>query len=190
MRKVLVLSPRVRRPAPQPWRRYRCKALAAAPAPGSRPPPLARLPSPEVANWPPLPRRSGGLRRRREVAASSALRTSTSHTAYWKEAATSATTTGSPDAFTGLDPARHGGLETRKRRSRSDGARGLDATSARAGSRWSDLAIARHAINVGTARKRQPEQPSHLVEGLTGRVVNGRAQRLDPQCHVLDQQQT
>ena len=45
------------------------------------------------------------------------------------------------------------------------------------------------ALHVRAAGERQPEQPGHLVEGLAGRVVDGRAQRVDGGGDVLDPQQ-
>jgi hypothetical protein len=107
------------------------------------------------------------------------LRTSTSQTASWNDAATSATGTGSPAPLARLDPARHGGLEPGEREVEAvplqvapagEPAREVDRDRA---------ARRRDPVDVRAARERQPEQPRHLVEGLPGRVVDGRAQRLD-----------
>ena len=123
------------------------------------------------------------------AAASSALRTSTSQTASWKEAATSATGTGSPDALAGLDPAGDGGLEAGEGEveavplqvaAAGEPAREVDGDRAAGGGR---------AVDVGAAGERQPEQPGDLVEGLPGGVVDGLAERLDGGGDVLDAQQ-
>ena len=104
---------------------------------------------------------------------------STSQTASWKLAATSATGTGSPGALARLDPARHRGLEA--------GEREVEAVPLQVAPRGEPagevdvhaVALARGPVDVRTARERQAEQPGHLVEGLPGGVVDRRAQRVD-----------
>ena len=51
------------------------------------------------------------------------------------------------------------------------------------------LPLRRGAVDVRTTRERQAEQPGDLVEGLAGRVVDGGAERVHPDGHVLDLEQ-
>ena len=122
-------------------------------------------------------------------AASSALRTSTSQTASWKLAATSATGTGSPDrsrastqrATAVLSPENEKSKRCRSRsRARGQAAREVDVDA---------VALAGDPVDVRAAGERQAEQPGHLVEGLARRVVDRRAQRVDADGDVLDPQQ-
>ena len=92
-------------------------------------------------------------------------------------------------ALLGLHPAGDGGLEAAEGEvepvplhvasgGQPAGEVDGDAVAARGG-----------AVDVRTAREGQPEQAGDLVEGLTGRVVDGGAQRLDAGGHVLDPEQ-
>ena len=51
------------------------------------------------------------------------------------------------------------------------------------------VAVAGGPVDVGSARERQAEQPGHLVERLTRRVVDRRAERVDVAGDVGDAQQ-
>jgi hypothetical protein len=101
------------------------------------------------------------------------LRVSTSTTASWKLAATSATGTASPAARAGLHPPRDGGLQPGEREVEAvplhvaplgQPAREVD----------DDLPVARRPVDVRSAGEGQPEHPGDLVEGLPRRVVDGR----------------
>ena len=124
------------------------------------------------------------------TAASTALRVSTSQTASWKDAATSATGHRLAGPLARLDPAGDRGLEPGEREveavplevaSRGQTAREVDGDL---------VAVAGGAVDVGAAGERQPEQPRHLVERLAGRVVDRRPERLDVAGDVRDPQQT
>ena len=123
------------------------------------------------------------------TAASTALRVSTSQTASWNDAATSATGTGSPDrsrASTQRATAVFRPEKEKSKRCRSQVAAGGETAREVDGD-----AAARpgRPVDVRAAGERQPEQPGDLVEGLPRRVVDGRAERLDAGGHVGDLQQ-
>ena len=88
------LRARARRPS----RRCRCTAPDAARAASRRPRRTAPARARAAASWPRRRRRARGARTPFSAHASSALRVSTSTTASWNDAATSATGTGSPAA--------------------------------------------------------------------------------------------
>ena len=165
------------------------QARAAAPAAGSRPrrtAPAASARSRELAATPPPMRRSSTPC---SWQASTALRVSTSATASWKLAATSATGTGSPDrsrASTQRATAVFSPENEKSNRCRSMSLR--DVRPAREVDRHR-AALARHAVHVRSAGERQPEHAGDLVERLTGGVVDGAAERAHVVGDVGDQQQ-
>ena len=107
-----------------------------------------------------------------------ALRVSTSTTASWKDAATSATGTGSP-ARSRPRPSGPPRSSARRRRSRSGARAGRAARSGRAGTSTSPGRRSRAARSMcGPPGKRQAQHPRHLVERLARGVVDGRAERL------------
>ena len=122
------------------------------------------------------------------AAASTALRVSTSQTASWKEAATSATGPG-PGLLPGLPHRATAVLSPEEEKSvavpREVAARGQAAREVdrHRGAR------PRGPVDVRAAGEGQPEQPGDLVEGLPRRVVDGRAERLHRRGHVGDPQQ-
>ena len=113
------------------------------------------------------------------AAASSALRTSTSQTASWNDAATSATGTGSPLRSRASTQRATAVLSPENEKSKRCRSRSRRLVSPRGKSMATMLPDARRPVDVRAARERQPEQPGHLVERLARRVVDGRAQRLD-----------
>ena len=123
------------------------------------------------------------------VAASSALRTSTSHTASWNDAATSATGTGSPERSRASTQRATAVLRPENEKSKRCRSRSRREVSPRGKSMATLLPDARLAVDVRATGERQPEQPGHLVERLPRRVVDGRAQRRHAGGHVLDPQQ-
>ena len=163
------LARRARPPSP----RCRCTAPAAAPAARARPrrsAPAASARSRELAATPPPSSRCPTPCSR---AARTALAVSTSATASWNDAATSADRHRLAGPLAGLDPARDRGLQPREReRERRIVRAGHPARERdRAGS-----TLAGQPVDRRPARERQPEQPGHLVERLAGRVVDGRAE--------------
>ena len=121
--------------------------------------------------------------------ASTALRVSTSTTASWKLAATSATGTGSPDrsrASTQRATAVFRPENEKSNRCRSRSLR--ERESPREVDRHR-AALARHAVDVRSAGERQPEHAGDLVERLTGGVVDGAAERAHVVGDVRHQQQ-
>ena len=122
-------------------------------------------------------------------AASIALRVSTSHTASWNDAATSATSIVTPSrcwastqrATAVLSPENEKSKRCRSRSRRlGQPAREVDGDA---------VAAARGPVDVRTARERQAEQPGDLVERLARGVVDRRAHRLDADGHVGDLEQ-
>ena len=108
------------------------------------------------------------------VAASMALRVSTSQTASWKDAATSWTSMAAPArcwvstqrATAVLRPLKEKSKRCRSRsRPAGEPAREVDGHAVAAGG---------GAVDVRPAREGQPEQAGDLVEGLARRVVDGR----------------
>ena len=126
------------------------------------------------------------------TAASTALRVSTSQTASWNDAATSATGTGSPDrsrASTQRATAVFSPENEKSKRCRSRSRR--EVRPAREVDRHRRPGPGR-PVDVRAAGERQPEQPGDLVERLARGVVDGRAQRHDAAVvagHVGDPQQ-
>ena len=105
------------------------------------------------------------------------------------DAATSATGTGSPvrsrastqRATAVLSPENEKSKRCRSRSRRTgQAAREVDVDT---------VAVAGGPVDVGAARERQAEQPGHLVERLTRRVVDRRAERVDVAGDVGDAQQ-
>ena len=113
------------------------------------------------------------------AAASTALRVSTSQTASWKTAATSATGTGSPARSRASTQRATAVLSPENEKSKRCRSRSRRAVSPRGKSIATRSPVARRPVDVRAAGERQPEQPGDLVERLPGRVVDGRAQRLD-----------
>ena len=103
---------------------------------------------------------------------------STSQTASWKDAATSATGTGSPDASRASTQRATAVLRPENEKSKRCRSRSRREVRPRGKSIATDDPVAGDAVDVRTTRERQAQQPRHLVERLAGRVVDGRAQRL------------
>nr|BFE76581.1 hypothetical protein GCM10020092_098820 [Actinoplanes digitatis] len=92
-------------------------------------------------------------------------------------------------ALAGLDPPRDRGLQPREREIEPVLElilRRRQSTRERDGGR---VAITRDPVDHRPTRETQPEQPGDLVERLTGRVVDRRAQRRHPRGEIVDQQQ-
>ncbi len=127
----------------------------------------------ELAATPP-PSSSVSIPRSR--AARTAFAVSTSTTASWKDAATSATGTGVP-ARCSASTCRATAVFSPEKEKSNAASRGPVRPRGNATARR--VAVAGHPVDVRAARERQPEQPGHLVERLAGGVVDGGAERGD-----------
>ena len=112
----------------------------------------------------------------RSRAARTAFAVSTSTTASWKLAATSATGTGVP-ARSSASTCRATAV-LRPEKEKSNGA-SRGPVSPRGNATAGRVAVAGDAVDVRAARERQPEQPRDLVERLARRVVDRGAERRD-----------
>ena len=124
-----------------------------------------------------------------ERAASIALRVSTSQTASWKDAATSATGTGSPEASRACTHRATADLRPENEKSKRCRSRSRREVSPRGKSMATEEPDRAARSMCGTARERQAEQTRDLVERLPRRVVDGGSQGLDGGGHVVDPEQ-
>ena len=117
----------------------------------------------------------------RSRAARTAFAVSTSTTASWKLAATSATGTAVP-ARSSASTCRATAVLSPEKEKSNGASRG--PVRPRGNATAAGSPVAGDAVDVRAARERQPEQPRHLVERLARRVVDRGAERRDrrPRC--------
>src|SRR5258708_22808725 len=153
--------------------RSRTRAASQRSAAGARSGELAATPPP-ITSW------STPLARH----ASTALRVSTSATASWNDAATSATGTASPAASRPSTQRATAVFSPENEKSKV-----LSRYLPRGERDGGRVAFRRRPVDRRAAGEQQPEQPGHLVVGLARRVVDRGPQRLQVARQVRPEQQ-